>query len=286
MLYSTHQLDTEQLQHLERLKQHCQQHDSGSPNLYLHILTQYRAFPSTLLYYDQQELVGFLSVYFFYNDAVEVSLLIHPAYRHKGLATMLVKSILPLINKQGYNRLIFSSPIHLNDSWLQAHHYTYLHSEYHMERTARNPILEPHKTLSYRHAIIDDVPALCELDKQCFPQRQEDLVTHMQHVIDSREYLIILALYHDVLIGKAHIRWQQQRATLSDIAITPRQQGKGFGAMLIAHCVNFALSEGKSRIDLDVETHNKRALNLYTRLDFSIENACDFWSINSTQLDI
>ncbi len=44
------------------------------------------------------------------------------------------------------------------------------------------------------------------------------------------------------------------------------------------------LSEGKSRVDLDVETHNKKALNLYIQLGFHIQNACDYWSINVNQL--
>ena len=97
----------------------------------------------------------------------------------------------------------------------------------------------------------------------------------------SREYKIILAFKNNQLIGKAHLRWEKKSTTLSDIAIIPAHQGNGYGTALIAHCINHSLSEGTTLINLDVETHNLKALNLYTRLGFMIQNACDYWSIDA-----
>jgi ribosomal protein S18 acetylase RimI-like enzyme len=284
MIYSSNQLTSEQLQQLEKLAAQCKKSDGSTPNLYTHILSQPRALPAGLLYYKQNLLIGFLSAFFFYDEAVEISLLIHPKHRKQGIAKELIRTILPLVYFQNYFSLIFSTPTGLNNKWLSSQGYTYLHSEYYMEREDRKPLLDNKPVLTFRKATTKDIPILCSLDEACFPQRQGDLQERFDHVMSNREYEVVVALNEHKIIGKAHIRWQTKGATLSDIAINPSYQGSGLGTSLISHCINYALSEGKPRLNLDVETHNKRALNLYTRLGFITQNACDFWSISTERL--
>lgn len=284
MIIKTNQINEPQQNELKQLEAQCKKIDGSVPNLYFHILSQHRAFPASFLYYQQNQLVGFLSVYFFYDEAAEVSVLVHPDFRKQSIARELLRTMLTLVQSQNCTKLIFSSPSKVNNNWLEALGYTYLHSEYHMKRDELTPVLDFNHSLTFRKASLKDLPVLCSIDELCFPQKQGNLSDRFDHLLDSREYQLILAYYNDLPIGKAHLRWQPNGATLSDIAITPQQQGKGFGSALIAHCINLALSEGKSLLNLDVETHNQRALNLYTQLGFSVHNACDYWSIEESRL--
>lgn len=283
MIKHTNQLSLEQLDDLERLAQACKQHDTRLPNLYTHILSQSRMLPACLLHYEQGKLIGFLSAYFFYDDAVEVSILIHPDARRKKIATTLLHAIIPLIQSQRYQVLIFSSPADLNSSWLIEKQLIYKHCEYSMQRDDLQPILASKQTLSCRTATRDDILHLCALDEACFPQKQSNNAQRFEHLFRGHDYQIVLAMYNNQVIAKAHMRWQQQRVTLSDIAVMPQHQGQGFGSELIIHCINLALSEGIHVLDLDVETHNQKALNLYTRLGFVTKNACDYWSLTLEQ---
>jgi ribosomal protein S18 acetylase RimI-like enzyme len=153
-----------------------------------------------------------------------------------------------------------------------------------MVRDDLSPFLEFKPSLNFRTAIMEDIPLLCTLDEACFPTKQSDAVERFQHLIDGREYQIILAYQNNNPVGKAHLRWQANGVTLSDIAVFPAQQGKGIGTTLISYCINLALSEGKPHLNLDVETHNQRALELYIRLGFHTQNACDYWAIDVSQL--
>ena len=94
---------------------------------------------------------------------------------------------------------------------------------------------------------------------------------------------VIVAVKDQIPVGKAQLRWDAE-TTLSDIAVLPQLQGQGIGRSLIAHGINLSLGEGKTIQGLDVETRNQRALNLYTRLGFYIQNSCDFWRIDIEQL--
>lgn len=284
MLKNTNQVDAFQLKQLEQLRVLCKTTDGSTPNLYTHILEQPRVFPASLLYYEQGQLIGFLGTYFFYEDAVEISLLINPFYRRRGIARTLINSILPLIKSQNYHKLIFSNPAHINSEWLHALGFSYMHSEYYMERDDLNPLLHYKQTLTFHTATVNDIPLLCEFDAACFPSKEVDSTERFQHLIDGREYQIIIAYQDNHPVGKAHLRWQAQGATLSDIAVLPVHQGNGLGTSLITYCINLALSEGKPHLNLDVETHNERALKLYTRLGFLTQNACDYWAISINQL--
>ena len=279
MIHNTSQISQQELEQLHHLASECKKKDGSIPNLYTHILIQERTFPASLLYYEKDRLIGFLSIYFFYGEAIEVSVLVHPAYRKQGVGKKLLEAMLELINCQNFFTLIFSSPTNLNTQKLLDWGYSYLHSEYYMERHELTPLLEYNTALSFRAANTHDIPYLCALDNLCFPQKQGDLTERFHQILNSREYDIMLAFKNNLLVGKAHLRWQEQGASLSDIAVTPTQQGQGLGSALISHCINYALSEGKPLLNLDVETHNQRALNLYVRLGFTVQNACDFWSI-------
>jgi ribosomal protein S18 acetylase RimI-like enzyme len=284
MINSTNQLNDVQLKELEALLALCKKKDGSIPNVYTHILGQPRSLPASLLYYENKQLVGFLSVYFFYDEAVEVALVVHPSKREHGIAKRLITEIIPLVEYQEIPKLIFSSPAHLNDQWLLAKGFKYLHSEYYMERDELNPLLITDHSLTFRKATMNDIPILSAIDKACFPKHHVESVERFQHLIEGREYQILIAIKNNKPIGKAHLRWQDKGATLSDIAILPAFQGKGLGTALITHCINQALIEGKPHLNLDVETHNLKALNLYSRLGFLIQNACDYWEINIENL--
>lgn len=192
----------------------------------------------------------------------------------------MLHTILPLVKEHGFFKLVFSSPSHLNEQWIADLGFVYMHSEYYMERHDLNPLLDYKKNLTYRTATEQDIPLLCVLDEACFFKTQSELIPRFEHILSDRTYQIILAFEDNHLIGKAHIRWQKHGATLSDIAVLPVRQGKGLGTALISHCINYALSEGKPELNLDVETHNQKALNLYTRLGFLTQNSCEYWEID------
>lgn len=284
MISTTNQLNEKQLHDLEQLKSISKTIDGSVPNVYTHLLVQKRTLPTIVLYYNKERLIGFLSVYFFFEDAVEVALLIHPQSRRQGIAKQLLRHILPLIQEYNYPKVIFSSPAHLNERWLPEHGFSYRHREYYMERHNLTPLLDPQKQLTFRSATRNDIPQLCLLDAACFHKTYEELEPRFEHILSERNYQIVLAFQQGQLIGKAHLRWQNHGATLSDIAVFPEKQGQGLGTSLITYCINYALSEGKPDLNLDVETHNQKALNLYTRLGFLTQNACDYWIIEVNQL--
>jgi len=280
MFIYNNQLNQEQLHAVNQLASLCREVDRSIPPLYPHILEQKRLNDSNVLYFQDGTLLGFLSVYFFYADACEVSVLVEPSHRRQGIAKQLLQTVMPLLIAKQMNTLIFSTPEAVNDGWLSELGFKYHHSEYQMQRQSYEPILITKQTLIVRKATEKDIPALCHIDEHCFPEEDEDMPARFNILLNENNYTILLASHQGKGVAKAHIRWQADgSAILSDIAVLPKHQRQGLGSELLSYCINHALSLGTTKLILDVETTNENALNLYTRHGFKTINATDFWSI-------
>jgi ribosomal protein S18 acetylase RimI-like enzyme len=284
MLICNNQLNASQLRALDNLARSCRALDGDLPPLYLHILDQKRISDNNFFYFQDDNLIGFLSIYFFYTNACEVSVIVDPSHRRKGIAKRLIKAALPLLEAKQVETLLFSTPEVVNENWLSRLGFLYQNSEYHMERNSYEPILINKHSLVIRKATEADIPALCSIDELCFPVEPENMPLRFINIMNDSDYTIMLALRNKQAVGKAHIRWQTDEAIFSDIAIIPQYQSQGLGSELLANCINDALLLGKSKQALDVETSNHSALNLYTRHDFKTVNAIDFWAISTGKL--
>lgn len=284
MLIGNNQLNPTQLNALEELSTLCRSADGDVPAIYPHILVQKRSTESNVFYYEGDKLIGFLSVYFFYMDACEVAVLVDPSHRRQGIAKQLIQTIIPLVKAKQINTLIFSTAPAINEAWLLRLGLQYQNSEYHMQRKSYEPIFITNQALSIRKATEEDIPALCSIDELCFNVDQTNMYSRFMNLLDDGDYTLLLALHNEKAVGKAHIRWQAETATFSDIAIIPSCQKQGWGGELLSYCINHALTLGKTKLALDVETFNEKALNLYIRHGFKSVNTNDFWIINVDKL--
>lgn len=262
----------------------CHSNDKGTPAVYRHLLGLKRDTENTVLYYQDEKLTGLLCVYFFYEQACEISLMVAPKQRNQGISCLLLQAILPLLQAKGITTLFFSSATSYGDKWLPAKGFTYQQSEYHMERNSYETRLIANPSLHFRKATMTDLDVLFQLDNACFPKENTNMQERLTYILNNPDYTILLASYNQLVVGKAHIHWREENTLLSDIAIFPIHQGKGFGSELLANSINHALNLGKIKLALDVETSNKNALNLYLRHGFKTTNIYDYWFISIEKL--
>tara|TARA_Y100000588_G_C14212022_1_gene907089 strand:+ start:11 stop:910 length:900 start_codon:yes stop_codon:yes gene_type:complete len=277
------ELSCHQIRDVTHLAQICQAEDGYLLPIYPHILATPRPNPSTYLHYQNQELVGFIGLYFFYQNAVELSILVHPSHRKKRLATQMFQKMIPILSALQLDEIILSGfPKSMND-WLLKRKYNYFQSEYEMIRRSKHKINVKKPSLLIKKASMNDLSQLNMIDKACFEAHDAD-IRRLTHLLEDRHYRIFVGLYNETIIAKAHLRGFDDVAKLSDIAVLPDYQKKGYGSEMIAHCVNYALDTHNLSSALDVETKNKTAIKLYTKMDFEITNHIDFFKVSLQHL--
>jgi len=276
----THQVNPRTLKAVEALAKKCKMTDGYRIGIYEHIICQNRPQSINLLAYDAHKLIGFLSVFFFYEHACEIVLMIAPKYRHNGIATQLLEKAQPTLAPYALQQLIFPAPHQINTPWFQGHNYRYRNTEYEMQAVLNKPLsIPPLISLTLRRATEADIPILSAIDKACFKIAPVDMVKRFKNLLNQPSYVLYVA-YKDsdaLPVGKVHMYLTPPKVRLSDIAIIPKLQGQGLGHALLQLCLHKLQEQKYTHILLNVETDNQRALRLYTQVGFSLLNAQDYW---------
>lgn len=277
MLICLNELSVTQLADIERLLLKCKEHDGNSIPIYKHLIEKKHPVPCNVLYYRNDELVGYLRSFFFFEDACEITLMVAPKFRRKRIATQLLETIIPVMKNEFVTKLIFSSPPKLHDEWFKSLGLIYRNSEYHMQYKLKNQSTIKPKPAKIRYATTDDIKDLCVIDSFAFPNKKAEPEAIFHNLLHTHNCEIFVLTLDDKVIGKAHIFTESDKVRLTDIGIHPDYRAQGFGTSLIKHCINHCLLRNKTNIVLDVETNNDGALKLYKNLGFEITNSHDYW---------
>ncbi len=277
MLTCLNELSVSQLEDIERLLLKCKQHDGNTIPIYKHLIEKRHPIPCNILYYQNNQLAGYLRSFFFFEDACEVTLMVDPKLRRKRIATQLLETIIPIMQSEYINKLIFSTPPKIHDAWFKELGLTYRNSEYHMQYRLKNQSTIKAKPAKIRFATTEDIPDLCIIDNFAFPNKKAEPEALFHSLLKTHNCEIFVLTVDNKVIGKAHIFTESDKVRLTDIGIHPDCRSQGFGTSLIKHCINHCLLRNKTNIVLDVETSNDGALKLYQNLGFEITNSHDYW---------
>lgn len=265
------------LKALQKLLDECRKEDTHSIPIYPRVLKSKGQRAIGVMVWDGKQLIAFCRPYFFYEKGCEIAMMVAPSFRRQGIARHCIHTILPQLQKEGISDLIFTTANLDFKAWLPHFDLAFQQSEYEMERTKKTTEKAGAQNITYKVATHADMQALFLVDQACFPDISKVSKQRLSQILNDSQYTIIAAFIDETLIGKAHLYWERQCARLSDIAIIPKWQGKGYGRSLIAKCIHFALDQNINHLFLDVETKNQRALQLYTSLGFKTTNRIDYW---------
>lgn len=283
MIIQTKKLKTKQIEDILMLRSFCCEVDKNKIPIHKSVLLKDRAFPSTLLCYENQELIAFLSAFFFYQNCCEITLMVKPEYRQRGVASKLLQLIFPLFEEQNINYLQFSVASNFIKNLLLQKEFKYVRSEYDMSRNSFEKIAVKSKDTVVRESKHNDLLCILNLDKACFGDDKTTTLERIENFLKNNNKILILELKQKP-IGKAHVHLFDNYVRLTDIAILPGEQDKGYGSLLLGAAVNYILAKNIFRILLEVEANNQHALNLYKKLGFEVTNTYDFWSVSTKSL--
>lgn len=242
MIIQTKELEDRQINEVIALAQQCRDIDKNEIPIYKHILLKKRAYPSTLLYYEDTKLIAFLSAFFFYPNCCEVSLMVNPNKRNQGISYKLLRYIYPLFKEHAINHLLFSVSSDFLQEFLLHNSFKYTRSEYDMVRNSSEKININNQDINFRESNKDDFLFILNLDKLCFGNENNINLNRIDTFLKDKDNKILLLDFKDKSIGKLHIHINNDYARLTDIAILPEMQNKGYGSLLIGCAVNYILA--------------------------------------------
>ncbi len=231
---------------------------------------------SDLLWWDGESLLGFLGIYGFNWEHLELTGMVDPAARRRGIARELVAAALPLCRGLGKDQLLMVVPRTSpgGREFAQSLGMTYEHSEHALRLPARPDAADGGSDLGLRQATQDDIPYLSALYLEAFGHGHVD----PERLLGERSRTLMIAR-SDETMGTIAVAREDQRGAIYGFVVGADWRGRGIGREVLRTVCQNLFDAGVGYVDLEVEVENDHALALYSSVGFAPMATDDYYEL-------
>lgn len=230
-----------------------------------------------LLWWEGEQLLGFLGMYSFSSPTVELVGMVAPAAQRRGIASALLDAALPLCADRGTGQVLLVVPRDSTAGHALAERRggTLEHSEHALVLEGAPRIGREHPRLRLRAAGVADAAAVGRLLEAAFGHPASGLAQSLA----SPEERTLLVEVGATPVGTVRLTRHGADGGVYGLAVDPEWQGRGIGRDVLQRVCQRLRDEGVRRVGLEVAVENDRALGLYTSLGFSRVTTEDYYSL-------
>lgn len=270
------------LEEIRQLAQRCNAYERLDLKLNWSILEQRPADQTNdFLFYEDGKLVGFIPLFSFSEGEAEISGMVHPAYRRRGIFTTLYREVRAECQQRGLMKiLLIVEPISAaGQAFVHALGADYDHTEYKMvlEKLVMPTRFDEH--LHLRPATLKDLPLLAHITAVSFDMPEDDVSWYVADKLEQPEHGFYVGEMDGVVIGKIDVSYSSHGGHIYGFGVLPVYQGRGYGRQILARTVQEILVRGHQQITLEVATTNKQALSLYQSCGFNEMSCYDYYRV-------
>ncbi len=283
-LHAARGLKQQQLESIAHLADICNEHDGLDLKLNWDNL---RSRPSDaandFLYSNEQgALIGYLAIFSFNPREAEISGMVHPAYRRRGIFRRLLDAARVECKRRGIPTLLLIVEQASADglAFVRSLPASYDHSEYKMVLDELRIPERYDATVQFRPATSADIPAMKHITVSAFDQPEDEVDWYTERILkDSPTRRFFVGMVGETVVGKIDIVFNEQEAFIYGFAVASEYQGRGYGRTILARTVQEILAHGQQYIALEVETQNERALGLYQSCGFRVTGCYQYYRL-------
>lgn len=235
------------------------------------------------LYYENGVLIGYLALFSFNPQEAEISGMVDPAHRHKGMFTTLFKAAREECQHRKFPTLLFIVE-HASQSgkaFVESLGVQYHHTEYKMVLEEPRIPSSFDERLHFRRAVREDAPAMAHITARSFDMAEHEIDWYVEHVMDNSSRHCYVGLLDGTPIGKLDVSFESDEAAIYGFGVLPEYRGKGYGRQILARTIQEILASGQWHTWLEVATENEHALALYQSCGFKVTGSYDYYCLDT-----
>lgn len=227
-----------------------------------------------VLWWDGEDLVGFLGIYAFGEPDVELAGMVDPNHRRRGIGTALLDAARVLCRERDHLRTLLVTPrtTPAGSAFALAHGGVLEHSEHALVLTGEPADGPTDPSITMRRADRSDGVTVADLMRAAFGWSPPDAADRL-HSANAQTLMIERA---GAVVGTVRISLDRDgggadgdlHAGVYGFAVDPAWQGRGIGRDALRRVCRRLRADGATRIGLEVAVDNPHALGLYTSLGF------------------
>lgn len=276
MIRATNQLTEQERKAAKALIASCQAHDQTFREPYLSNMLNFNPnMPAFFLYYQEEELLGLLTVYADDED-VEVSILVDPSHRREGIARAMYRSFEKEMASYPIRSVTFQTErVFLDHHPDLASHWGLVEDEETETWLGRDKT--PYalysrsdvKVLLAEPFYLDEI---AQLHHQAFSDAEETLEVSRRYITEAlkdSDGLLYILLKEAQVIGVCTVDLSGKCNYLYGLAVAEAYRGQGYGSYLTKSVVNQLIAQNDKFFQIAVEDSNVGAKRLYEKIGFA-----------------
>ncbi len=227
-----------------------------------------------VLAWEGDRLVGFAGTYAWGSGEAEVSGMVDPAARHRGLGGRLLDAALRLC-RGPQALLVVPGGSAGGHALARSRGGRPHHSEHGLVLTGPPSPGTGSRALRLRPAVPGDAPAVAALLAAGFGGVAADLEPSAREATADTQVVEL----DGVAVGSLRVERDGVDAGVYGLVVHPSRQGRGIGRDVLRQVCLRLQADGVTRVSLEVSTDNDRALGLYTSLGFAPVATEDYYGL-------
>lgn len=228
------------------------------------------------LYYSGETLVGYLGIYNMGGETGELTGMVHPLYRRRGIFKRLYTLAKEECKRRNIKRILLvcdnSSSSGL--AFIKSSGAVYAFSEYEMKLEG-NYESEDGRDIALRKAINSDTEEIERQNYIYFGITSRTVI--MPEDEEKRNRITYIIELSSRVIGKIRVETTSDEGFISGFGILPEYRGKGYGRQSLKAVLHMLNKNNIHNAALEVAAQNKNALNLYKSCGFVEASITDYY---------
>ncbi|MDQ7092204.1 GNAT family N-acetyltransferase [Desulfosporosinus sp. PR] len=236
------------------------------------------AYVNEFFYYSGETLVGYLGIFSSGGETGELTGMVHPLYRRKGIFIRLYDLAKEECKRRKMQKVLLVCDRRSSSglAFIEATGAAYSFSEYEMKLDNKKYVSQKEKNIVLRKAVNSDANEIARQNFICFGDKSG---TEIMPEDDAKSNRITYMIETESgVIGKIRVELNADEGFIGGFGILPAYRNKGYGKQALKSAVDLLLNENNAHhVALEVAAHNKNALNLYKSSGFVEESVTDYY---------
>lgn len=270
---------------IRNLEKICKEQDKTSGDAFLsNELNFNKDIKCFYLLYEEEILVSFIYMFMPSPMEAEISACTLPEKRHKGYFKILLQKALDELIKFNVNEILF------------AHEPESMEAKIVLDKLgAKLDFTEyllfyegimPEKSLELKKVTEENMAEVIKLNVDIFSDSLSVSESMVREAINSDKITPYMVKQQGKIIGVCNVNFESEDISIFGLGIATEYQGKGLGRSMLQSLLNQLLTEDHKSINLEVNSENSRAYNLYISSGFKIKTQFDYYRINTLNMKI
>jgi len=282
-LFPKTMLDKGELAAIRALAGTCERHDDIDLRLVWNALASRSGDRANdFLYYADGRLVGFLMLSGLGDHEAEVTGMVHPDFRRRGIFRELVGAARAECDRNGTAELVFVADRRslVAKGFLESLGARLEFAEHCMRLDTPAVVESPASELTVAKATTADAALIATIIATDAGFDATNFGQHIAVNIRQPTYRYYIARLDGAPVGTANIQILDGDAYIYGFVVNAEYRRRGYGRQILAHMIAEITAERAQPVFLEVETENVPALALYRSFGFRVTNTFDYYRID------